>query len=61
MTEARAQRGPVAADDLRHFEHDASSRLADAVDEMGEWISEGGADLLRQVRVDLGGAGTAMP
>jgi hypothetical protein len=59
--QCRAQSGRVAADDVRHFEHGASSRSAEAVDEVRERISEGGANLLRQVRVDLGGAGTAMP
>jgi hypothetical protein len=38
---------PVAADDVRHFEHDASSRSAEAVDEVRERIGESSSDLLR--------------
>jgi hypothetical protein len=56
-----AQGGPVAADDVRQFEHDTSARSAEAANEVRERIGEGGSDLLRQVGVDLRGAGTAMP
>ena len=59
--EGRAQSGPVATDDVRDFEHEALGRSADPVDEVGERIGEGGADLLRQVGVDLRRTGAPVP
>jgi len=58
--EVRTHGGPVAADDLRHLQHGALARSAEAVDEVRERIGEGGADLLGQMRVDLRRPGTTV-
>jgi hypothetical protein len=52
----------MAADDLRHGEHDALVvRSAEAVDEVRQRIGERGPNLMGQVGVNLRRAGAAVP
>jgi hypothetical protein len=45
----------VAADDVRHFEHDALARSTETVDQVRQRIGERVTDLLGEVGVDLRG------
>ena len=51
--EARAQGGPMAADDVRHLQHDALCTRSEVVHQLVERIGQRGANLAREMRVDL--------
>src|SRR5713101_8307710 len=58
--EVRADSGPEAADDIRHLQHDDLSDGSEVVHQLVQRLGEPGANLARQMCVDLSRPGTAV-
>jgi hypothetical protein len=58
--EVRAHGGPEAANDIRHFQHDDLCDRSEVVHQLVQRVGEPGANLARQMGVDLDRPGTAV-